>query len=160
MNPFRFVVGPGARYSILVLVGYFFLPVHAAEYYKWVDQNGVTHYSDGPPPNGVSAKRITINGVHSTSKAGTADASSDEGGEQKPDAVAAATVAFCDDLSQRLSTLNSSGRPIVEFAADGTHTHAITAEQVAVRRADLESKQREFCKSPTGPVAAATDANH
>jgi hypothetical protein len=31
-----------------------------AQAYKWVDENGRTHFSDVPPPNGKPANRVTI----------------------------------------------------------------------------------------------------
>lgn len=31
-------------------------PLHAAEIYKWVDEDGVTHYSQRPPPSGDAAR--------------------------------------------------------------------------------------------------------
>jgi hypothetical protein len=32
----------------------------AAAMYKWVDEKGVTHYSETPPPEGTQAKKIDI----------------------------------------------------------------------------------------------------
>jgi type IV secretory pathway VirB10-like protein len=32
----------------------------AAAMYKWVDEKGVTHYSETPPPEGTAAKKIDI----------------------------------------------------------------------------------------------------
>lgn len=30
----------------------------ASKFYKWVDDNGVTHYTQSPPPDGVSGKEV------------------------------------------------------------------------------------------------------
>ena len=45
------------------------LPAAAAEVHKWVDENGVTHYSDAPPPAAETAV-IRIEPAHGTGGAG------------------------------------------------------------------------------------------
>jgi hypothetical protein len=35
-------------------------PAEAAELYKWVDQNGVTNYSNEPPPKGTNVKPMVV----------------------------------------------------------------------------------------------------
>ncbi len=37
------------------------LAVAAQTMYKWVDEKGVTHYSETPPPDGGKAAKITVN---------------------------------------------------------------------------------------------------
>lgn len=41
--------------SLLVCLG-----VCAEGMYKWVDDRGVTHYSESPPPEGTAAKKIEV----------------------------------------------------------------------------------------------------
>ncbi|MGH8619626.1 MAG: DUF4124 domain-containing protein [Burkholderiales bacterium] len=41
------------------LAGFFALPAHAAEVFKWVDKQGVTHYSSAPPA-GAKSQRVRI----------------------------------------------------------------------------------------------------
>jgi hypothetical protein len=37
------------------------MPLHAAEIYKWVDENGVVHFSDNPPPpENQAAEKIAV----------------------------------------------------------------------------------------------------
>src|SRR5690606_12771554 len=50
--------------ALLVLA----LPVAAGELYQWKDANGVTHYSDSPPPAGEYENRI----IGNSGSAGTA----------------------------------------------------------------------------------------
>jgi hypothetical protein len=47
-------------------------PVMAAQYYKWIDENGVTHYSETPPP--VTAKNTSEVKVQTKSPSGAAAA--------------------------------------------------------------------------------------
>lgn len=37
----------------------FSVPAHAAEIYKWIDEDGVTHYGQEPPPS-ADAKRVGV----------------------------------------------------------------------------------------------------
>jgi hypothetical protein len=46
-----------------------FVPAAIADMYKWVDEKGVTHYSESPPPDGKATKM-------ETKPAGPAEASS------------------------------------------------------------------------------------
>ncbi len=45
------------RYLPLVVLGVFLPLVAGAEMYQWVDDKGVKHYTNSPPPVGVSADR-------------------------------------------------------------------------------------------------------
>ena len=43
-----------------LLASLFSLPVHADGMYKWVDENGRTHYSESPPPEGTASKKLDV----------------------------------------------------------------------------------------------------
>src|SRR5678815_256487 len=74
----------------------------AADAYRWVDANGVVHYSDAPPPVEFKAELVHLPGTGT--KAGTAGAAgalpdepakaddSEEPGEKKPPGVLASSV--------------------------------------------------------------------
>jgi hypothetical protein len=47
-----------ARFAIACLLACA-LPA-AADMYKWVDEKGVTHYSESPPPEGQAAKKLEL----------------------------------------------------------------------------------------------------
>jgi Domain of unknown function (DUF4124) len=158
MKSTRFCLGSSVRCVALgwIVLGFAGL-AQAAEYYKWVDQNGVTHYSDAPPPGDVQAEKINTAGIHDTNSAVSADTGADADKQPNADAVklAAAKAGFCDDLRQRLGVLNGD-HPTVEFDADGTHSHPMPADKVAALRADLESKQHQFCEAKANPAAPGT----
>jgi len=46
------------NFILLFLAGSLWLSCAMAETYRWVDENGVTVYSQTPPPGGVQADRI------------------------------------------------------------------------------------------------------
>ncbi len=101
-------------------------PLAAAEYYKWVDEDGVTHYSQQPPPEDerarVEAEAVTLpartpeappgaNGASSSDPAGAGNGDGDGGAD---------TVAeFCQDMRAQEEML-ASDRPVRMKNDDGT----------------------------------------
>jgi len=92
----------------------------AAEAYRWVDANGVVHYSDVTPPVESKAELVHLPGT--VSKAGatvsTADEpakadDSEEPGEKKPPGTLASSVQSaekrCADARANLEVLQRSG---------------------------------------------------
>ena len=95
----------------------------AADAYRWVDANGVVHYSDAPPPVEFKAELVHLPGTGT--KAGTAGAAgalpdepakaddSEEPGEKKPPGVLASSVQSaekrCADARANLEVLQRSG---------------------------------------------------
>ncbi len=59
------------RYLLLVVLGVLLPLVAGAEMYQWVDDKGVRHYTNSPPPEGVSADR-SWGEIKSDDKAGRA----------------------------------------------------------------------------------------
>lgn len=49
-------------------------PSFAKEYYKWVDQNGSTHYSETPPPRNAKHKTTVTTYGHNVSSSASAAA--------------------------------------------------------------------------------------
>ncbi len=65
--------------SILLLVCLLAGAATASEVYRWVDQDGIVHYSDQPQPG---AERIDLPEANSFSARATARSSTDDGGEE------------------------------------------------------------------------------
>jgi hypothetical protein len=86
-----------------------------ATLYKWVDENGVTHYSDRPEPG---AKRVKIEGAQSYQ--GKTTASSSRGGEGRTPASDAAAPSYShlaiSNPADGAVLWNTGGR--VEIGAD------------------------------------------
>ena len=92
----------------------------AADAYRWVDANGVVHYSDAPPPAESKAELVHLPGTGRT--AGAAGAlpdepakadDSEEPGEKKPPGVLASSVQSaekrCADARANLEVLQRNG---------------------------------------------------
>ena len=54
----RHMNGPASRVLACVVILLAATSATSAELYKWVDEKGVTNYSNEPPPKGVNAKVI------------------------------------------------------------------------------------------------------
>lgn len=42
---------------------------HASKFYRWTDENGVTHYTQTPPPKGVQGNEVRVTGGPSSDQA-------------------------------------------------------------------------------------------
>lgn len=92
----------------------------AADAYRWVDANGVVHYSDAPPPLEAKAELVHLRGSGSTAgeavsrpeEPAKAD-DSEEPGEKKPPGTLASSVQSaekrCADARANLEVLQRSG---------------------------------------------------
>jgi hypothetical protein len=92
----------------------------AAEAYRWVDANGVVHYSDAPPPVEFKAELVHLPGTASKASAAVSNADepakaddSEEPGEKKPPGTLASSVQSaekrCADARANLEVLQRSG---------------------------------------------------
>ncbi|MEG3191908.1 DUF4124 domain-containing protein [Lysobacter sp. D1-1-M9] len=101
-------------------------PVSAEDIYQWKDANGVTHYSDSPPPEGAYQNR-TI-----TSAGASAAAESVEG-------------AQCSDARKRLAQLRSDGPVGFDTDEDGRPDSTMDAEQRAAQTRLAEAAIAAAC---------------
>jgi len=123
---------------------------HATRTYKWVDDDGVTHYSQHPPPD-REAKVIEPNvalpsdAEASNGKAGANDSeggretAADETGGDEPGDM----EAYCTQLRDQLQILNSS-RDVQVQNDDGTLT-PLEGDARAARRADVAARISQNC---------------
>jgi hypothetical protein len=81
-------------------------PSGAAQVYRWVDDDGVTHLSTEKPPAGVKAERIEIQRSSSTKRSSSNSGSSGSSGSNRPAPPPASPeqVAGREDLLGRLKT--------------------------------------------------------
>ena len=100
------------------------VPAAAADMYSWTDANGVKHFSDSPPPGGVTkAQKLKVKGGV-TSTADETVAQTDPGAKGSGPALAAAAgyspddiKRNCDIANKNLATLEAQHIPA---AADGS----------------------------------------
>lgn len=117
-------------------------PAAATDLYQWKDAQGVTHYSDSPPPaqaGGQVKNRVIRN------KTGTAS---------QTVAAAPAENAQCSSARANLKQLQSSAQVGVDNNGDGKPDNLLDAQQRAAQVQLAEASIRAYCT----PSAAAANA--
>ncbi|RDZ27099.1 DUF4124 domain-containing protein [Lysobacter silvisoli] len=113
------------------------LPALAGEVYQWKDANGVTHYSDSPPPNQGNAKSRLIvpkTGTPSVTQAKTAES------------------ADCTTARTNLKQLQGTTPLGLDADKDGKADAVFTSEQRAAQTKLAEASVAAYCK-PAVPAA-------
>lgn len=137
--------------------------LNAATYYKWTDSNGVPHYSQFAPTNGVDLKKVqVINTRELGSPAATATASTNGTGtaasatmspEQKRIAELEAQNKAqqqqqdkerCKALQNNLSNLNVGGR-VYEMDNKGERKY-LDGREIELRRQKVAQAISQYCK--------------
>lgn len=137
-------------------------PAMAAQFYKWTDENGVTHYSETPPPDSV--KSSTAIKVPSRQPSGAETAAQnlqkqreaaikalDEAGKKGTAATPGAAkdnkeqyAERCKQLKANLAVMESSGR--VSEKDDKGEKRILTEEEKAKRIEDTRRQIKAFCE--------------
>lgn len=111
----------------------------AGAYYKWTDENGVTHYTDKPPKD-IKANKIDNTKV--TPK--THQQAAEEKAAAKDAAALKKIKANCQKAKQRLSTLQSN-TTIQTRAADGT-LRTLSAEEITEQIRFAKDNVKQVCE--------------
>ena len=109
--------------------------VQGGEVYQWKDANGVTHYSQTPPPKGSYQQRML---------------SGDRAGSAQPVAVQAAAAEDdrCATARANVAALNS-GRPVHEAGADGQPGRALNDAERASQLELANAAVKAYCSAGT-----------
>lgn len=116
--------------------------------YRWVDANGVPHYSDSlPPEDVVSAREITVRG-QPVARA-TSEASTEPDTTAAPVTTAASIAAsrkqFCERAKENLNTLQISGDVMQDIDGDGIQD-LLSAEQRDAERKRAQNAITFYCE--------------
>ena len=110
------------------------LPVSAGQVYQWKDANGVTHYSDSPPPGQEYQDRQIDASV-------PAPAPAEAAAEAAP-----AESATCTDARSNLKMLSGDGPVGVDSDGDGKADSTLGDEQRTAQRQLAEAAIQVHCK--------------
>jgi len=126
------------------------LPVHAAEVYRWVDEQGKVHFSDTPPP-GMATESEEVRGpqASSTPRANMPEPAPEPAAAGNGKAAAAAQEADermrgCERAREILRSIDNlvvSGRYRQE---DGSYRR-YTQEEIDQKRSEAQAAEAEFC---------------
>lgn len=109
---------------------------HAGEVYQWKDANGVTHYSQTPPPKGSYQQRqITSSGASAALQ--TAAQAEAAPAENTQCATARANVAAL-----------AGDRPVHEAGADGQPGRALNDAERASQLELANAAVKAYCTTP------------
>ena len=124
--------------------------------YKWVDEDGDTHYGDVPPPS-VHTEELRVDVVPGnpgkalprleTSDPGssTTSSSSPDSPEPDPEMTDEQAKAICKQAHLEIKVLNNSKRRSKVRNPDGSHRRMTTEERKA-NRIRSEQDIKDFCK--------------
>lgn len=117
----------------------------AARTYKWVDEDGVTHYSQHPPPDGEAEIIQPSIGLPSgagtgSGESGTAGVDEDGGGgDGGPETM----EAFCNQLREQEQML--AGERDVRVRREDGSLEPLEGDARAARRAEIQQQLDEHC---------------
>lgn len=121
--------------------------------YRWKDAQGVVHFADAPPPNGIKYKIVNIDtGVSrdppAPAKPATAATVARKAATTAADSQAATMkdtpenrAKLCQRLEANIKVLQSS-----QIATAGTSTMPMTADQRADQLAQAQAQKEQYCK--------------
>jgi hypothetical protein len=131
------------RYLVLALL-VAVCPLAFGQAYKWKDAQGVTHYSDSPPPAGTKVEKIKTSGVVVPPAGEPAPAAaSTAAAKPAPAGPVADTPAnrakLCDQLHKNADTLSKEKVVSVDDGKGGSRTldDAGRARQVETTQAQI-----------------------
>lgn len=114
---------------------------HADSYYKWVDDQGVTHYGERAPKNTKAQKGKTQTGHSEPSVYTPAET------DKKTSAAAASAKypdpARCESAKQNLETINTSSR--IKVADENGEYHYLSQEDIKKRKQEAQKAINESC---------------
>ena len=109
------------------------LPAAAQQVYQWKDANGVTHYTDTPPP-GQSKPTVRTGGGKAPAQAAAA-----------PKPVA---NADCTNARSNLNVLQGKDRVFMDENKDGKPDRELNAGERATRLKQAEHEVELYCEQP------------
>jgi hypothetical protein len=135
---------PCTRLLLAAAVAAFALPAAAGKVYQWKDANGVTHYSDEPPPSGAYRDReISIHDPASPAPVA------------EPAAAPAAATEVCTQARLNLQRLQSGGPVGLDADGDGQPDapldDAQRAEQIALAQRAIAARCPDAGAPPNAP---------
>ena len=146
----------------LVLLCLLALPVLAeaagnARVYTWKDANGVTHFSDSPPPASVkSARQITVRGdtpVAAGQEAAAGEAAAPPAEGTSPPGTVGATLTdspearqqVCEQARRNAELLEGQQQVSMDVNGDGSN-QVLTPEQRQLQLAQARERVAFYCR--------------
>jgi cytoskeletal protein RodZ len=129
---------------VLLLVA----PLATAQVYKWTDAQGITHYSETPPPGNTKYSQVSVASGSEAPASSSTSAASTASSDSSPSSSGTPTqtpdtpenrAKLCASLKANISTLQGSG-PVV-MQGPGGEQHLLNADQ---RKQQLDAGQSQY----------------
>jgi len=153
-----------ARYLYLTLIfsltALFCSPLIADGLYKWVDGNGVVHYSQTPPNNGkAEALDIKTGNIKSDTATASPEAQKiidevNKKAEEKKSEQAIAYEQNCTIAKDNLLTLNTNSRVLSGKKDENGKDLLLTKDEIQEKVAEVKQQIAQFCVD----AAASSDS--
>lgn len=131
----------GMKTTSLVVLALSAAAANAGEYYRWVDDKGVVHYSDRP-----SSKKAQVTEVKPASAGQSGPAAAQppaQEGDAQPDRASEVRSEQCAKAQKRLTTYREADRLLLT-EADGTQREMTADEKIeSILRAEKQTEA--FC---------------
>ena len=115
----------------------------AGQYYRWTDENGVTHYTDKPPAN-RETKTVNTSNVHGTTPTSTPATEEAEASEETVEAppVREKSPERCAIARQNLKSISENAR--VRIKENGEFRY-LNEKEVNAKRQEARQTIKEDC---------------
>ncbi|GLQ50197.1 DUF4124 domain-containing protein [Dyella flava] len=134
---------------VLLLVA----PLATAQVYKWTDAQGITHFSETPPPGNTKYSQVSVatgteapassgSSAASTSSSSTDSSQSSSNNAQTPD-TPENRAKLCASLKANIATLQGAG-PVVMQGAGGQQ-QLLNADQRKQQLDAGQSTYQQYC---------------
>lgn len=151
--------------TILIAASFLAAISQAATYYKWIDPNGVPHYSQYAPTQGVDLRKVQV--VNTRELAMASAGSNTRGNAEMPASAPAANQTpeqkriaeleaqskaqkqqqdqeRCKTLQANLQNMDAGGR-VYEMAPNGERKY-LDGREIELRRQQIQQAINQYCK--------------
>lgn len=119
------------------------------EVYRWVDKNGIVHYSSTAPKTDPGQEKVTIrdknkfspNAIVSQNNVAKSDGNTDDTNQKAKEKF---SKEVCDEIKSRLATL-ASQENIYSVDKSGARKY-LNNKDVANKKAELDKRLKSECK--------------
>jgi hypothetical protein len=116
--------------------------VSAEDYYKWVDDQGVTHYGERPPKNTTASKGKTQTG-HSTHTPYVVTQDTEASATTATNTENQKDPERCKAAKSNLDIINTSAR--IKVKGDDGEFSYLSPDEIAKRKKDAQQAVKESC---------------
>jgi len=129
---------------LLIFLAFIPLAALSQEYYRWVDADGVSHFSQNPPPEGVLAEQALLPRNMPTTEVTVEQNVAESEGDQETLNSFGKDPELCTEVLQSLQTMNQYDNIVMTDPETGNGVYLSETERAA-ERVRLENMRSYYC---------------